>query len=308
MSRVIDADTRALRTSAAAARTSRPAASQRESLVSRSVAMLIMVVFTLYFLIPIWWLLVALHARSRGDLFTTNPLWFADFNFWRQPGRAAHLPTTASTCAGSSTASATPASARWSATMLAGMCGYALAKYRFRGREVLLQRRPRRRARAGDGAGAAAVPAVQPGAADQHVLGGVPARASSARSASTSPASSPRRSVPDELLEAARIDGAGEVRTFFTVSIRLMLPALVTIFLFQFVAHLEQLLPAADHAAQRGAVPGHLGLYAWNSQINQFPELRSFVLDRRAPVDHPPDRRPSSFFSGSGAPASAPAR
>ena len=42
--------------------------------------------------------------------------------------------------------------------------------------------------------------------------------------------------MPGELLEAARLDGSGEVRTFFTVSTRLMAPALVTIFLFQFVA------------------------------------------------------------------------
>ncbi len=31
-------------------------------------------------------------------------------------------------------------------------------------------------------------------------------------------------SVPDELLEASRLDGAGEIRTFFTVSLRLMRP------------------------------------------------------------------------------------
>ena len=42
-------------------------------------------------------------------------------------------------------------------------------------------------------------------------------------------------SVPDELIEAARIDGASEFRTFATISARLMTPALVTIFLFQFV-------------------------------------------------------------------------
>jgi multiple sugar transport system permease protein len=43
-------------------------------------------------------------------------------------------------------------------------------------------------------------------------------------------------SVPNELLEAARLDGAGEFRTFVTIGMRLMMPALGTIFLFQFVA------------------------------------------------------------------------
>ena len=37
-------------------------------------------------------------------------------------------------------------------------------------------------------------------------------------------------------MESARLDGAGEFRTFFSVAFKLMTPSLVTIFLFQFVA------------------------------------------------------------------------
>ena len=43
-------------------------------------------------------------------------------------------------------------------------------------------------------------------------------------------------SVPEELLEAARLDGAGEFRIFATIATRLMMPAQVTVLLFQFVA------------------------------------------------------------------------
>ncbi len=43
-------------------------------------------------------------------------------------------------------------------------------------------------------------------------------------------------SVPTELLEAARIDGAGEFRTFFTISMRLLAPGIVTVALFTVVA------------------------------------------------------------------------
>lgn len=43
-------------------------------------------------------------------------------------------------------------------------------------------------------------------------------------------------SVPNDVIEAARTDGAGEARTFFTIALPMMAPALVTIFLFQFVA------------------------------------------------------------------------
>lgn len=42
--------------------------------------------------------------------------------------------------------------------------------------------------------------------------------------------------VPPEILEAGRIDGAGDLRLFWSVGLRLMTPGLVTVFLLQFVA------------------------------------------------------------------------
>jgi multiple sugar transport system permease protein len=42
--------------------------------------------------------------------------------------------------------------------------------------------------------------------------------------------------VDDSLLEAARIDGAGEFRMFFTIALRLLAPGIVTVLLFQLVA------------------------------------------------------------------------
>src|SRR5262249_56142065 len=43
------------------------------------------------------------------------------------------------------------------------------------------------------------------------------------------------RSVPEELLDAARVDGAGEFRIFWTISLRLLAPGVVTVLLFSFV-------------------------------------------------------------------------
>jgi multiple sugar transport system permease protein len=43
-------------------------------------------------------------------------------------------------------------------------------------------------------------------------------------------------SIPGDLTEAGRIDGAGEGRIFRTVALRIMSPSLVTMFLFQLVA------------------------------------------------------------------------
>jgi multiple sugar transport system permease protein len=42
--------------------------------------------------------------------------------------------------------------------------------------------------------------------------------------------------VPDDVIDAARTDGAGTIRTFISVVMPMMLSGLVTIFLFQFVA------------------------------------------------------------------------
>lgn len=42
-------------------------------------------------------------------------------------------------------------------------------------------------------------------------------------------------SVPDSLIEAARIDGASETRIFLSIGVRLMAPGMVTVFLFSLV-------------------------------------------------------------------------
>jgi multiple sugar transport system permease protein len=44
------------------------------------------------------------------------------------------------------------------------------------------------------------------------------------------------RSIPDELLDAARIDGAGEARIFWTVVLPLLRPILVTLAIFTFMS------------------------------------------------------------------------
>jgi multiple sugar transport system permease protein len=85
-------------------------------------------------------------------------------------------------------------------------------------------------------------------------------------------------SVPDEVIEAARIDGAGEVRTFFTVATRLMAPALVTIFLFQFVAIWNNFFLPLIMLRDEGLFPVTLGLYVWNTQVSQIPDIRALVV------------------------------
>ena len=63
--------------------------------------------------------------------------------------------------------------------------------------------------------------------------------------------------VPDELLEAARIDGAGELRTFFTIARAAARPGHRHRPAVHHGRHLEQLLPSADHAQRPRTVPAH---------------------------------------------------
>lgn len=247
----------------------------RESLLSRSAAMLVMLICAFYFLVPIWWLFVA-STKDRSQFTTTNPLWFGDFNLFEN---IANLATYRD-----------GVFFRWMlnsilyagagallATLFATMAGYAIAKYAFRGREaafnVIL--------------GGVLVPATalalplfllfsQIGATNTFWSVFLPSLVSPfgvylARIYATS-------SVPDEIIEAARIDGAGEVRTFFTVATRLMAPAMVTIFLFQFVSIWNNFFLPLIMLRDEELFPVTMGLYVWNTQVSQIPEIRAYVI------------------------------
>ncbi|HWH97787.1 MAG TPA: carbohydrate ABC transporter permease [Pseudolysinimonas sp.] len=253
----------------------RRVAPSRESILSRSAAMLVMLICTFYFLVPIWWLFVA-ATKDREQFTSTLPLWFADFNLFENIGKLAAYDNgiffrwmlNSVLYAGAGAAIA---------TVLATMAGYAIAKYAFRGKEaafnVIL--------------GGVLVPATalalplfllfsQVGATNTFWSVFLPTLVTPfgvylARIYASA-------SVPDEIIEAARIDGAGEVRTFFTVATRLMAPAMVTIFLFQFVSIWNNFFLPLIMLRDQDLFPVTLGLYVWNTQVSQIPEIRAFVI------------------------------
>jgi len=73
-------------------------------------------------------------------------------------------------------------------------------------------------------------------------------------------------SVPTELLEAARMDGAGEFRTFFTISIRLLAPGIVTVLLFTVVATWNNYFLPLIMLSDPTWYPLTVGLNQWNAQ------------------------------------------
>ncbi|MFD6922730.1 carbohydrate ABC transporter permease [Streptomyces sp. NPDC059944] len=84
--------------------------------------------------------------------------------------------------------------------------------------------------------------------------------------------------VPNEVLEAARVDGAGEVRTFAGIALPMLAPAFMTIFLFSFTASWNNFFGALVMLNDEKLYPVNLGLFMWNSVTQQQPEFYSLVI------------------------------
>jgi multiple sugar transport system permease protein len=74
------------------------------------------------------------------------------------------------------------------------------------------------------------------------------------------------QAVPDEILEAARIDGAGEFRTFFRVCVPLLGPGIVTVLLFTVVATWNNYFLPLIMLKDPRWYPLTIGLNSWNDQ------------------------------------------
>ena len=222
-----------------------------------------------YFLVPFWWLIVNSSKSSAGLFGGGNALWFSgDIDYVEN---IKQLFTYGGGIYG-----------RWlfnsalyafvggiGATVLAVLAGYGFAKYRFAGRRfafaIVL--------------GAVMVPTtalviptfilfskidltntiwavilptwLNPfGVYLMHVYA--------------------REAVPDELLDAARVDGAGEFRTFLRIAVPLMRPAMVTVLLLSIVASWNNyFLPLAMLSDNR-LFPVTVGIGLWQSTASTY--------------------------------------
>lgn len=74
--------------------------------------------------------------------------------------------------------------------------------------------------------------------------------------------------IPTELLESARMDGAGEFRTFFRICLPLLGPGIVTVLLFTMVATWNNYFLPLIMLKNPDWYPLTLGLNAWNGQAS----------------------------------------
>lgn len=84
--------------------------------------------------------------------------------------------------------------------------------------------------------------------------------------------------IPGEVLEAARVDGVRELRIFWSVGLRMVMPGFVTVFLFQFTAIWNNFFLPLVMLSDTRLFPVSLGLYAWNSQTTSSPEVYPLVV------------------------------
>jgi len=84
--------------------------------------------------------------------------------------------------------------------------------------------------------------------------------------------------VPDEVIESARVDGCPEGRLFARIAVPMMVPGLVTVFLFQFVAVWNNFLLPFIMLSDENKFPLTVGLYTLLNRGASSPALYSLVV------------------------------
>lgn len=222
--------------------------------------------FAIYCLFPFVYLLIN-ATKSQADFTSTFGLWFGgEFNLWDnivtvftyQDGIFGRwfLNTILYVVVGAG-----------GATLLAIMGGYALAKFRFPGRKAVFAVI----------IGSISVPGTAL-AVPQFLLFAQLGLTNTPWSMIIPSLISPfglylmwifsEQAVPTELLEAARVDGAGEFRTFFRVSLPLLAPGIVTTSLFTIVATWNNYFLPLIMLKDADWYPLTIGLNQWKDQAN----------------------------------------
>ena len=225
-----------------------------------------LVLLVLYFALPLWWLVVA-STKDINGLFTGTggPLWF-DENFslvdnvrqlftqgggiyWRWLGNSFLYAFVGGI----------------GATVLSVLAGYGFAKYRFKGRDLYFALL----------LGSVMVP-VTALVIPTFVLLAELNLTNTIWAVILPSLLSPfgvylmrvyaADAVPDELLDAARVDGAGDLKTFVSVALPLLRPAIVTVLLLSTVATWNNYFLPLAVLSDTKLLPVTVGLGQWQAQ------------------------------------------
>ncbi|NUT51128.1 MAG: carbohydrate ABC transporter permease [Saccharothrix sp.] len=220
----------------------------------------------LYFLVPLLWVVVA-ATKSQPDLLDSPALWFAEFNLFENIGQLFREDDGVYGQWLVNTALYSGLSAV-GATALAAAAGYGLARFEFTGKRLfetaLL--------------GMIMVPATALVLPTYLILSEV--QLVDTMWAVILPSLlSPfgaylvrvyvAESVPVELIDAARIDRAGELRIFWQIVVPMMRPAIVTVFLFTLVATWNNYFLPLVMLSDADLYPLTVGLTTWFNTAQQ---------------------------------------
>ena len=243
------------------ARLRRPRPRRRKSVVLTALTSLVVI----YSLVPLAWLLIN-ATKTQDGLFTSFGLWFDDgkFALWE------NLRATVTYNDGiflrwlGNTLLYVVAGAG-GATLLAVLGGYGLAKFDFPGKRGVFA----------TVIGAVAVPGTAL-AVPTFLMFSKMGLTNTPWAVIIPSLISPfglylmwtyaTEAVPDEILEAARVDGASEFRTFLTICVPLLAPGIVTVLLFSMVATWNNYFLPLIMLKDPDWYPLILGLNAWNDQ------------------------------------------
>jgi multiple sugar transport system permease protein len=247
-------------------RAERPTAPRTRGRVPLSIVLGLLMI---YFLIPFWWLIVNSSKTSSGLFGGGSSLWFADdINYI---GNFIDLFTYSGGIYGRWLANSAfyAIAGGIGATVLAVLAGYGLAKFRFFGRRatfaILL--------------GSVMVPTTAL-VIPTFVLFAQIGWTNTVWAVIFPTLLNPfgvylmnvyaRDAVPDELLDAARVDGAGEFRTFLQVALPLLRPAIVTVLLLSVVASWNNYFLPLVMLSDNRLFPVTVGIGVWQSTASTY--------------------------------------
>ena len=233
-----------------------------------------LVLGAVYTLLPVAWVIVA-STKSGRELFSTFTFLpgtgfadnikqlnaYRDGVYWKWMGNSALYAGLGALLS----------------TVVSSFSGYALATYRFRGRETMFNILL---------AGVLMPPIIL--AIPQYLLLAKADLTDSYLSVMLPQLLSPygvylariyaAAAVPGDVVEAGRMDGASEWRIFTRIALPMMVPGLVTVFLFQFVAIWNNFLLPYIMLSDDEKFPITLGLYTLLEQGSNQPALYTLVI------------------------------
>ena len=232
-----------------------------QGLGNRVVTTGLLIVFLIYSLLPLFYLIVS-ATKDGSALFSSFGLWFSSFDLFANLGGVFTYDGGVFINWLWNTAYYSVVSAV-GASFVATIAGYSFAKFRFRGRTLLFAVI----------LGSIMVPPTALVIPTYLLLSKVEL-VNTPLAVILPSLITPfgvylmrvyaEQSVPDDLLDAARVDGAGELRIFWSVALRVLMPGFVTVLLLSFVTTWNNYFLPLVVLNDPNLYPLTVGLAAWN--------------------------------------------